>query len=86
MPGANGLQRDRRGRLLDLYHVLDVPESASFLDIQAAYWSRAHSAGQDERRLLNTAYEVLGNRRGREEYDARLRAEAQPAGTRLRTG
>ncbi len=78
---TNGLQRDRRGRLLDLYRVLGVPENASFLDIQGAYWSRAHSAGQDERRLLNTAYEVLGNQQSREEYDARLHAELQPAGS-----
>lgn len=66
---ARGLSRS--GRLPDYYDVLGVAPSASFREIEAAYWARANRADlRAQLPLINEAYEVLGHGQRREAYDA----------------
>ncbi len=64
------------GRLPDHYRTLGVEPTASFAEIQRAYWAASlRRSSTADQRDLNEAYEVLGNEQRRREYDA-LRAEA----------
>lgn len=74
MHTPDGLHCDQRGRFLDYYAILGVPESASYREIEQAYWGKAYTADRGtELPLMNRAWEVLGNRTKRDEYDT-LRA------------
>jgi curved DNA-binding protein CbpA len=62
---------------VNYYATLGVREDASFREIEAAYWLLAKSPdGRERIKLLNEAYETLGNALRREQYDALRRAAA----------
>jgi len=68
------LHCDQRGKFLDYYAILGVPERAGYREIELAYWGRAYTADRSsELPLMNRAWEVLGNKDRRAAYDA-LRA------------
>jgi len=68
------LHCDQRGRFLDYYAVLGVRAGAGYREIELAYWGRAYTADRNtELPLMNRAWEVLGNKDRRTEYDT-LRA------------
>jgi curved DNA-binding protein CbpA len=63
--------RHNGGRQLpDYYHLLGVAEDATFGQIRDAYWKLAFKIDRRELELLNAAYEVLGDERRRQAYDA----------------
>lgn len=64
------LHCDQRGRFLDYYAILGVPETAAYREVEQAYWGRAYTADRGtELPLMNRAWEVLGNKDRRAEYD-----------------
>ena len=76
MYATNGHRVHSRDLLPDYYALLGVDENASFHEIEAAYWREAYKA--DSRTilpLLNQAYEVLGDKDQRAEYNAKRKAE-----------
>jgi curved DNA-binding protein CbpA len=65
------LHCDQRGRFLDYYAILGVAETATYREVEQAYWGRAYTADRGtELPLMNRAWEVLGNKGRRAEYDA----------------
>lgn len=50
--------------------MLGVARDATFGEIRAAYWKLAYKIDRRELDLLNEAYEVLGDERRRDAYDA----------------
>ena len=71
MHTPDGLHCDQRGRFVDYYAILGVSERAGYREIERAYWGKAYSADRrDELPLLNRAWEVLGSKDKRAEYDA----------------
>ncbi len=71
-------RRSGRNQFLDYYAVLDVPPNAAFGVIESAYWKKAYRAASTELDLLNEAFEVLGNARKRESYDAERELNGLP--------
>ena len=65
----------RPGTLPDYYAILGVLESATFVEIQAAYWRQTRLATA-HLSLLNEAYEVLGNAQRRQAYDSLRRSRS----------
>ena len=65
------LHCDQRGRFLDYYAILGVPETATYREVEQAYWGKAYTADRaTELPLMNRAWEVLGNKDKRVDYDA----------------
>ena len=73
--GPTVSSRGPAGRLPDYYEILGVSESASGLEIEAAYWKKARTE-RDNLPLLNEALEILSTQEGREAFEAQRQAGA----------
>lgn len=62
--------------LPDYYEVLDIPETASRREIEAAYWRRARQR-RDLVPLLNEAIDLLSDKQRRATYDAERKAKRE---------
>jgi curved DNA-binding protein CbpA len=65
--------------LPDHYRTLGVAPTASFREIEAAYWRLAYGARPERVAELNAAYEVLGSEQRRAAYDADRPQAPEPA-------
>ena len=70
MVTTNVHRRNGGRQVPDFYDMLGVARDATFGEIRAAYWKLAYRIDRRELDLLNEAYEVLGDERRRQAYDA----------------